>query len=323
MPDVLVVDDDTAFVETCAIMLRDRGYEVGIANSVATAKQRLTAATPAAMLLDWRLPDGTCLDILRWLATQLTYIPAALVTGFWTDEAFDSQLKKAQALGACACIRRGVDLADPSHVVNRLLDPLVALHSGVMRGDAMARDRLISIMLATVVPSLTARFGIARFDLASDAVTDAVLQYLREPYTFDLIRHPSFERFIWMRARRHLCNAIRASSRLSTRELEYARRASTVPNEHHPSGRPTASVIHAALRREPDARIRIALCGWLRQQHGPAGWLAIPSIASLPDSKRAAEIKREKDRFVARVKRLWRASLDGTKRRNQRLRSKS
>jgi hypothetical protein len=175
----------------------------------------------------------------------------------------------------------------------------------VLRGDDMARELVTSQLLDTLVPRLRGRFRAARADAITDAVADAILQYLRDPHGFDAVRHRSLEGFIWMLARRNLCNTIRADRRATTRDVEYARQLSTLVTAHDGcQSSDYIAVIDDAVRQEPDTRIRLALRGWLGDQNATALWLAVPLIAALAKADRAVEIKRQKDRFIARLKRV-------------------
>ena len=59
MSCVLVVDDDPSFVDICEATLRHAGHQVLRAASVGEALAALSERAPDAMLLDWKLPDGT------------------------------------------------------------------------------------------------------------------------------------------------------------------------------------------------------------------------------------------------------------------------
>jgi len=56
--DVLIVDDDADVREVLAEVLRDSGYTVDLAATVAEAKKLLSEYRYGVVLADWRLPDG-------------------------------------------------------------------------------------------------------------------------------------------------------------------------------------------------------------------------------------------------------------------------
>lgn len=209
MPYVLIVDDDRGFIQAGALMLRHDGFTVAAAESVRAARTSLAERLPQAMLLDWKLPDGTALDVLRWMHARRALVPTALVTGFWVDPDFVPMYDEARRLGASECVRRGVDLDEPTDIVRRLLDPLACLHSAVMRGDAAARQLLWGELRTRLVPALQARFRQVPSAMVSDAVTDACQAYLDRPKRFDPTRHVSIEWFVLGAARHYLLKAMR------------------------------------------------------------------------------------------------------------------
>ena len=76
---ILVVEDSVLVAMAVEAELNDRGYEVIVAGSIASARQRLRQGTIAAALLDVNLPDGTTLELARELVA-LT-IPVAICSG--------------------------------------------------------------------------------------------------------------------------------------------------------------------------------------------------------------------------------------------------
>lgn len=315
MPCILLVDDDAAFRATSSAMLRHDGYEVTDAASVSSGCSAITTRVPQAMLLDWKLPDGTGLDVLLWLQSRKLRVPTALVTGFWADHEFEDAMSAAKDLGVVACVRRGIDVAEPTAVVRRILDSLVDVHAEALRGSQRARESFTATLLHNVVPHLQARFGHSCAESALDAVTDAIVQHLQDPAQFDPVRYGSIEGFIHIRARRTLWNALRSMRRDAARDAEYARlragNSATGPAAARSAGH---RLIQQSLDCEQDDRVRSALREWLAGEHGPSPWMAIPSLVQLAPDERPREIKRQKDRFVARVKRLSR--LDPIRRRN-------
>jgi len=97
---ILIVDDDEVTLQTYAAGLVAEGYIVHTASSPAAGWHELARSTPAAILLDLRLPaasDG--LQFLRDLrARHGVGTPVAVVTG---DYGLDDQVEREiQSLGA-------------------------------------------------------------------------------------------------------------------------------------------------------------------------------------------------------------------------------
>ncbi|HXJ36571.1 MAG TPA: sigma-54 dependent transcriptional regulator [Candidatus Eisenbacteria bacterium] len=86
----LVVDDDVTFQEAIAELVREEGFEVATAATLAEARVGLAASPPDVVLLDINLPDGSGLDLLRQ-ADGPVAPEFVLVTGNGTvDSAIDA-----------------------------------------------------------------------------------------------------------------------------------------------------------------------------------------------------------------------------------------
>ena len=81
-PLVLVIDDDDAVRATNVALLRSGGYGTASAASVQEALTFLGQRLPAAVLLDLKLPDGTGIDVLRFLQRQAPGTPVVVVSGY-------------------------------------------------------------------------------------------------------------------------------------------------------------------------------------------------------------------------------------------------
>ena len=72
MLDILIVDDDQAIVSALNEMLTKRGASVRAASSLAGAKEELSKKIPDGLLVDLVLPDGSGLDLTRFLQREAT-----------------------------------------------------------------------------------------------------------------------------------------------------------------------------------------------------------------------------------------------------------
>ncbi len=83
---VLVVDDETDFLDTYERLLRRNGYEVVTATSRATGLEALAGEPPDLVISDLRLPDGDGLDVVRAARAARDPVPVIVVTGYPSDE---------------------------------------------------------------------------------------------------------------------------------------------------------------------------------------------------------------------------------------------
>src|SRR6516164_8949714 len=96
-PHVLLVDDNHAFVENLAEILRAEGYAVDSAGSCASALERVDHRVDVA-LVDVRLPDGEGTALAKTIKEQNPESEVILLTGYATLES----AAEAVRAGACA-----------------------------------------------------------------------------------------------------------------------------------------------------------------------------------------------------------------------------
>ena len=79
---LLLIDDDTRLTGMVGDYLRVNGYEVDVAGSLATGRDRLKLAPYDALVLDLMLPDGDGLDLTRELRAdaRLKRLPLLMLT---------------------------------------------------------------------------------------------------------------------------------------------------------------------------------------------------------------------------------------------------
>lgn len=75
---VLIVEDEAEIQASLRALLEREGYVVSVAGSVAEGRRAL-AGSPDLVLLDWRLPDGEGIDLLRELR-KTSDLPVVMVT---------------------------------------------------------------------------------------------------------------------------------------------------------------------------------------------------------------------------------------------------
>ncbi|HKY02652.1 MAG TPA: sigma-54 dependent transcriptional regulator [Burkholderiales bacterium] len=91
--NVLVVDDEADIRELLELTLLRMGLGVHTAGSVAEAMKLLKAERFALCLTDMRLPDGEGLDLVRYIGTQVTDLPVAVITAHGSTENAVAALK--------------------------------------------------------------------------------------------------------------------------------------------------------------------------------------------------------------------------------------
>jgi two-component system, NtrC family, nitrogen regulation response regulator NtrX len=79
---ILVVDDEENTGRSLRLILEREGYAVNLCSSIAEAKA--FPQRPDVYLLDVRLPDGTGIDLLRWLKSNDNDAPVIMISGHGT-----------------------------------------------------------------------------------------------------------------------------------------------------------------------------------------------------------------------------------------------
>jgi two-component system response regulator PilR (NtrC family) len=140
---VLVVDDEPDLLTLYELTLLREGLEVETASTVAQAREILQARVFRAVISDMRLPDGTGLDLLRWLEESGRPEKVIVVTAYGSPENAVTALKA----GAFDYLTKPVDLRQFRAVVasamgrTRATPPPPAAESAQAagRGDPLGR----------------------------------------------------------------------------------------------------------------------------------------------------------------------------------------
>jgi two-component system, OmpR family, response regulator ChvI len=86
MPHLLLVDDDDLFRESLGLNLIDEGYDVtSFANGRDVLAYLEAGGDADAMLLDWRMPQLTGIDVLRRMRGRGVAIPVIFLTALSDD----------------------------------------------------------------------------------------------------------------------------------------------------------------------------------------------------------------------------------------------
>jgi len=80
--NVLVVDDDNAVCRIVQRMLSDEQYQVQTSQSVADAFQAIEQKPFDAYVLDYKLPDGSGLDVAERIRSIGSEAPIILISGY-------------------------------------------------------------------------------------------------------------------------------------------------------------------------------------------------------------------------------------------------
>ncbi len=80
MAKILIVDDDADLVQVVASFLRKENHVVEIAHNADDGRHLLSSCEYDVVVLDWSLPDGSGVDILKWYR-KAGSAPVIMLTG--------------------------------------------------------------------------------------------------------------------------------------------------------------------------------------------------------------------------------------------------
>lgn len=79
---ILIIEDDIAFSLLMKSFLEKNGFKADIAGNIRQGKKLLESPAPDLLLMDYRLPDGTGMDLLQDLRREQSSLPVIIMTSF-------------------------------------------------------------------------------------------------------------------------------------------------------------------------------------------------------------------------------------------------
>ena len=131
---LLVIDDEPDLRTLYELTLLREGYEIETAGSVEEGLKRLSEHCYSAIITDMRLPDGTGIDLLRFLEADGRAEKAIVITAYGSAENAVEALKA----GAYDYLTKPVDLKQFRAVVASALGRLNSSTEGLSVAGAMA-----------------------------------------------------------------------------------------------------------------------------------------------------------------------------------------
>jgi two-component system response regulator HydG len=129
---ILVVDDDIGVCTVLSRILKDQQYEVYISQSVSGAAETLAESSFDAYLLDYRLSDGTGLQVAEKVRQHGSTAPIILISGYGaTDiaakapalEIFEVLQKPFTRETICGALERALSQALPTPFAEPAIEP--------------------------------------------------------------------------------------------------------------------------------------------------------------------------------------------------------
>jgi len=141
MAKILLVDDDSTFSQVLENFLQKKGHELVLKSSVKTGINALKDTQFDLLLLDYRLPDGTGLDLLNETRATNILLPTIMMTSFNDVRT----AVRAMRMGVFDYITKPVNPDELVLVINNALSTKKATSSqipGVIKGTDQQSKKL-------------------------------------------------------------------------------------------------------------------------------------------------------------------------------------
>jgi len=140
MAKILIIEDDTTFAQLLEVFLTKNHHQVHTVVTVQQANKILDQQTFDLLLIDYRLPDGTGLDVLKTVREKGIHIPVIIMTSFNDVRT----AVKSMQLGAFDYITKPVNPDELLMVINHSLTKPAAQPEAnkFIEGNSAIADKL-------------------------------------------------------------------------------------------------------------------------------------------------------------------------------------
>ncbi|MFO0937763.1 MAG: sigma-54 dependent transcriptional regulator [Gemmataceae bacterium] len=139
MPKLLVIDDELIIRHSFQKAFVSSSVTVVTAGSVADGKRMIESEQPDVIVVDLQLPDGTGLDVLKWVTEQDPRRPVILITARGTA----GTALEAMTQGAFDYMLKPLELDTFTKLVARAFDAARLMKVPAMLPDEPAGDRIM------------------------------------------------------------------------------------------------------------------------------------------------------------------------------------
>lgn len=96
--NILLIDDEEAFVTTLQERLEMRGFSPRVATDGLTGLEMIAAEPPDVVVLDLRMPGLSGVEVLRRIRKRWPCLPVIMLSGHGSDQDFETCLSLGAAL---------------------------------------------------------------------------------------------------------------------------------------------------------------------------------------------------------------------------------
>jgi DNA-binding NtrC family response regulator len=135
-PRILLVDDEPSIRFGIRDFLESRGYEIEEADSAQHAREAFRSLRPDVAIVDYRLPDGTALDLLRERKESDADVPLIVLTAHGSIDLAVQAIKD----GAEHFLTKPVELATLAVILDRIVAQRRSRQNELARRSRAARE---------------------------------------------------------------------------------------------------------------------------------------------------------------------------------------
>ena len=117
MKNILIVEDDLVFCKMLQNLFAKNGYRSDYAQSIKEAKEQISLKQHDLIILDYKLPDATGLDLVDWMRDENIHIHIIMVTRVYAENV----MAQAIAKGVDHFIRKPFDSKELLYKVGTVL----------------------------------------------------------------------------------------------------------------------------------------------------------------------------------------------------------
>ena len=82
MKNILIIEDDVVFSRSISNWLKKKGMATGHVSTLSAARKELQVKKFDLVLADLRLPDGSSMELLKWMKGKYYSIPFLIMTSY-------------------------------------------------------------------------------------------------------------------------------------------------------------------------------------------------------------------------------------------------
>jgi DNA-directed RNA polymerase specialized sigma24 family protein len=183
-------------------------------------------------------------------------------------------------------------------------------HERLVAGELEVSTLLAETLLPYLIKRIHAAFPYTDPQLISDASTDALVEYLKNPRRFDASRGVSIQAFLFRAACNNLRDFLQSEIRRKRREKIASETLLEKYVELHPSEAHVEEKVHSVWTRlesvVSDPLDREVLKLWLEGEWRTEAFAQLMGIWGRPLEEQRRLVKQAKDRLIKMIQRKWR-----------------